>query len=138
MAVAPGNTRPRMNPANTAVRDSVTVGVYTGIAEQTGLPRVLSLEQPLPDPMRGYATIRFSIPRRTQASVTVRSATGALVRVLSGPRPLTPGTYSLTWDGRDEQGRCVAQGVYFYRLEARDPSPPGQTFIETRKMLLVK
>ena len=109
-----------MNPANNTLQDSVEVGVYTGIAEQSGLPRVLSLDRAVPDPMRGHATIRFGIPRRTQASVTVRSATGALVRVLSGPRPLAPGTYSLTWDGRDEQGRRVAPGVYFFRLESDD------------------
>jgi hypothetical protein len=107
-----------MNPANNTVQDSVTVGVYTGVAEESGLPRVLSLERPLPDPMSGHATIRFSIPRRTQASVTIRSATGALVRALSGPRPLTPGTYSLTWDGRDEHDLRVARGVYFWRLES--------------------
>ena len=107
-----------MNLANNVVQDSVTVGVYTGIAEQTGLPRVLSLERPVPDPMGGHATIRFSIPRRAKANVTVRSSTGALVRVLSGPRPLAPGTYSVTWDGCDNTGRRAAQGVYFWRLES--------------------
>jgi hypothetical protein len=107
-----------MNPANNTVQDSVTVGVPSGIAEQTRLPRVFALERPVPDPMRGAATIRFSIPRRTQTNVSIRSATGALVRVLSGPRPLLPAIYSLTWDGRDAQGRRVAPGVYFYRLES--------------------
>jgi len=107
-----------MNPANDALQDSVVVEVYTGVAEQSGLPKALSLERPLPDPMNGKATIRFSIPRRTRASLSIRSATGALVRVLSGPRPLTPGTYSLTWDGCDNTGRRVGQDVYFWRLES--------------------
>jgi hypothetical protein len=107
-----------MNPANNTLLDSVTVGIYTGIAEQTGLPGILALERPLPDPMRGVATIRFSIPRKTQASVSVRSATGALVRVLSGPQSLAPNTYSLSWDGRDDHGRRVAPGVYFWHLES--------------------
>jgi hypothetical protein len=109
-----------MNTANNTVQDSVTVGVYTGIADQTGLPKVSSLDRPVPDPMRGYATIRFSIPARMQASVTVRSVTGALVRVLSGPQSLAPNTYSLTWDGRDDGGRSVAPGVYFWRLESEN------------------
>jgi hypothetical protein len=109
-----------MNPANNARQESVTVSVHPGVAEQSGLPRVISLERPLPDPMRGLATIRFSIPRRAQASVSIRSATGALVRVLSGPRSLAPGTYSLTWDGCNDTGRRVAQGVYFWRLESEN------------------
>jgi hypothetical protein len=107
-----------MNAANNTVQDSVTVGVYTGIADQTGLPKVSSLDRPVPDPMRGQATIRFSIPRRMQAGVTIRSATGSLVRVLSGPQSLAPNTYSLSWDGRDDAGRRVARGVYFWRLES--------------------
>ncbi len=106
-----------MNPANNTVQDSVTVGFYSGIAEQTGLPKVVALERPVPDPMTGAATIRFSLPRRAQASVSICSAAGALVRVLSGAQSLAPNTYSLLWDGRDEQGRRVARGVYFWRLE---------------------
>jgi hypothetical protein len=106
-----------MNPANNTLQDSVTVGVYTSIAEQSGLPKVIALERPVPDPMRGVATIRFSLPRRTQASVSIRSATGALVRTLLNSS-LLPAHYSLAWDGRDEQGRRAAPGVYFWRLEA--------------------
>jgi hypothetical protein len=107
-----------MNPANNTLQDSVTVGVYSGIVEQTGLSALISLERPVPDPMRRAATIRFSLPRRAQAGVSIRSATGALVRVLVGPQSLAPDTYTLTWDGRDDSGRRVAPGVYFWHLES--------------------
>jgi hypothetical protein len=106
------------------------VVTYGGVAEMQILPKVLALERPRPDPMRGTATIRLSIPRRMQASVTVRSVTGALVRVLSGPQPLAPGTYSLSWDGRDDHGRRMAPGVYFWRLES-------QSAILTRKAIKI-
>ncbi|HTW92855.1 MAG TPA: FlgD immunoglobulin-like domain containing protein [bacterium] len=104
-------------PGNNVSRESIVVRPTTGVAEPTGLPKVLSLERPLPDPMRGQATIQFNIPHVAQASVTIRSATGALVRVLTSPQPLVPGTYSVTWNGRDDSGRRVAKGVYFWRLE---------------------
>jgi hypothetical protein len=119
-----------MNRANDSLADSVVVAAYGGVAELQILPRVLALERPRPDPMRGYATIRFSIPHRAHANVTVRSVTGALVRILSDPRPLTPGTYSLTWDGCDNSGRSVAPGVYFWRLES-------ESTILTRKAIKI-
>jgi hypothetical protein len=119
-----------VNRANDSLADSVVVATYGGVAELQILPRTLALERPRPDPMRGQATIRFSIPHRSHANVTVRSVTGALVRILSDPRPLTPGTYSLSWDGRDDRGRSVAPGVYFWRLES-------ESTILTRKAIKI-
>jgi len=107
-----------MDPTNDAIHDSVFVETYTGVAELQVLPRVLALERPRPDPMRGCATIRLSLPRRTRVNVTVRSVTGTLVRTLSGPKSLAPGTYTLAWDGRDNSGRSVAPGIYFWRMES--------------------
>ena len=66
--------------------------------------------------MRGVATIRFSIPHQCQVNVSIRSVTGALVRTFLNSS-LLPAYYSLSWDGRDDQGRRVGQGVYFWRLE---------------------
>jgi hypothetical protein len=111
-----------MNPANDATEDSVCVETCAGVAELQVLPLALALERPAPDPMRGWATIRFSLPHRAQASVTIRSATGALVRVLFCPQSLTPNTYTLSWDGRDDSGRSVAPGIYFWRLETETTS----------------
>jgi len=111
-----------MNPANNTRRDSVTVGVSAGIAEQALLPGVVTLGRPVPDPMRGIATIRFSLARRTQASVTIRSATGSLQRVLVGYQSLAAGSYPFSWDGCDERGRRVAPGIYFWRLEGEATS----------------
>jgi hypothetical protein len=34
-------------------------------------------------------------------------------------RQVTAGDIDLIWDGRDEDGRAVASGVYFAKLDAR-------------------
>ncbi len=108
-----------MNRANDSLADSVIVTDDAGVAELQILPRVLALERPRPDPMRGTATIRLSIPARMQANLTVRSVTGTLVRTLCNSS-LLPAIYSLSWDGRDDHGRSVAPGIYFWRLEAEN------------------
>ena len=41
------------------------------------------------------------------------------------------GSYNLVWDGRDDSGRALASGMYFYRLTAGDQ-------VETRKLMLVR
>jgi hypothetical protein len=106
------------NPANDTLTGTVVVWPPPGIQEQGRLPAVFALDRARPTPFSGRITIRFSIPRTTQTSVSIYSVTGALVRVLSGPRRLAPGTYSLIWDGRDDRGATVSRGVYYCRMAA--------------------
>jgi hypothetical protein len=106
------------NPANDTLVGAVVVWPLTGIQEQGSLPTIFALDRARPTPFSGKTTIRFSIPRTIQTSVGIYSATGVLVRVLSAPRPLPPGTYSLTWDGRDDRGATASRGVYYCRMAA--------------------
>ena len=49
-------------------------------------------------------------------SLTVYDVLGRRVRqVWQGP--LGAGTHRFTWDGRDEEGKGVAAGVYIYQVE---------------------
>jgi flagellar hook assembly protein FlgD len=41
------------------------------------------------------------------------------------------GSHLLTWDGRDNTGRPVSSGIYFYQLRAGD-------FAQVRKMNLLR
>ena len=42
------------------------------------------------------------------------------------------GSYSINWDGRDDSGRALASGIYFYQLRTE----VGQK--EVRKLLLLR
>lgn len=50
--------------------------------------------------------------------------------------PVSAGNHQALWNGRDDAGRPVSSGMYFYRIEARFAD--GGKTAETRKMLLLR
>ncbi len=82
-------------------------------------PRVVTLDKPVPNPSSGAIRVRLGLPREGPAELSVFDLAGRLVaRVSTGPR--SAGWHDLAWDGRDRNGRPVASGVYFLRLDASE------------------
>jgi hypothetical protein len=102
---------------------------YSGTTSRV-LPATYSLMQNIPNPFNPTTTIHFDIPAASNVSLHVYDTAGRLVKTLVN-HELPRSRYTVEWDGRDERGRLVASGVYFYRLVAND-------FIATRKMILIK
>ena len=88
------------------------------------------LGQNTPNPCVSDTEIMFETAGTARVSIRVYSAAGRLISTLE-QRLLGPGRYSVRWDGRNADGRKVASGVYFYRMEAGD-------FNVTRKMILMR
>ena len=89
-----------------------------------------SLSQNRPNPFRATTTISYALPDRQQISLTIYDISGARVRTLVS-RTLPAGLHNVVWDGRDEAGHRVANGVYFYCLRAGGHA-------ETRRMALIR
>lgn len=84
---------------------------------------ILELRPAYPNPSGGERTlIRFDLHRQARVEVAIFDVRGRRVRSLS-ERSLLAGRHRMTWDGRDRQGRPVADGVYYYRVVA-DGHPP--------------
>lgn len=98
-----------------------------GIAPPTA-PSVLPA---WPNPMQDETFLRFALPAGAEASakLSIVDASGRRIRTLAGP--FTPGVNQVRWDGRDDGGRAVRPGFYFFRLDAA-----GQRF--TRRLAVVK
>ncbi len=81
--------------------------------------RGLALGRPQPNPFSDSTTIHFQVPRRTTLQIAVFDVAGRRVNLLAeGGYP--PGGWEARWDGRDQEGRRVAPGVYFVRLAAEE------------------
>jgi hypothetical protein len=120
----------------------LAVGNWWEYLEQWGVfyPTAVDGEAPVPahlllgnypNPFNPQTTIAFELPKRESVTLRVFDMAGRLVRELIAAEPHTLGRHEVVWNGRDDSGRLVASGTYFYRLEAGEYS-------ETKRMALVK
>jgi hypothetical protein len=75
-----------------------------------------TLKQNYPNPFNPTTIIPFSVDQTAGASLTLYNLLGQRVREFHWTT-LTPGNYSITWDGRDFSGLSAPSGQYFARLE---------------------
>jgi hypothetical protein len=101
----------------------------TGVSG-TEVPQATFLSQNYPNPFNPVTRIEFGLREPAQVSLRIYDAAGRLLRVVCEER-FSAGRYARIWDGRDANGRRVASGVYFYRLNAG-------SFTRTRKMVLLR
>ncbi len=104
----------------------------SGTPEDIYLPvTVIWLLQNAPNPFNPQTTITFEIPGQAAVSLQVFDVSGRLVRLLIDNETVEGGRHETVWNGRDDTGRNVATGVYFYRLESGPWS-------EMKRMALIK
>jgi hypothetical protein len=89
------------------------ISVYTG--DQSLVREFLA--DCRPNPAKGAAEIRFSLPSAGIVELSVYDVSGRLVRSF-GRQWLGIGQHTTRWDCADQAGRKVPSGVYFYRLAA--------------------
>jgi agmatine/peptidylarginine deiminase len=89
------------------------------LAGATGAAVVTSDAGPaaFPNPFRDRTHFRFELKYPDRVQLAVYDVRGRLVRrLVDGQRPA--GATEIDWDGRDDDGRPVPAGVYFFRLRA--------------------
>lgn len=92
-------------------------------------PEFEVLGQNYPNPFDPATTIDFHLEVEDEVSLKVYDVSGKLVRTLvDGVRG--PGRHTIMWDGRNDEGRSVASGAYFYQLTTN-------TIRQTRRAILV-
>lgn len=104
----------------------------TAVEENSGVVGpVYALHQNAPNPFNPTTRIAFTMPHETEVSLKVFDLEGRLVRTLLDERR-AGGTHEIEWNGRDDAGRRLSSGIYFYELRA------GGRLIQSRKMQLLK
>ncbi|MFH2051466.1 MAG: FlgD immunoglobulin-like domain containing protein [bacterium] len=92
--------------------------------------RLYRLDGNYPNPFNALTRFDFELMVPAQVALRVYSLDGRLVRTVL-QEYLEAGPHFCTWNGRDDRGRTVASGGYFYRFQAGDQA-------EVRRMVLLK
>ena len=84
------------------------------------MPKTFALHQNFPNPFNPSTTIQFDIPQTEEglvsASLKVYDVTGRVVKTLVNGE-LPPGPYKMEWNGKDDNGRSLAAGLYIVRFK---------------------
>lgn len=87
----------------------------TGIAGLTTPAYVFYLHPNQPNPFGLKTIIRYSLPAQEKASLIIYDIIGRRVRTLLNGM-VKPGIYNAIWNGKDNNGKKVASGIYFCEL----------------------
>ena len=102
--------------------------ITKGLSEN--LPDEYSLSQNYPNPFNPSTSIRFALPHTGHVSLEIYNMLGQRVRTLVDEE-MKAGYYTIEWNGQGIDGKQVASGIYFYRMNTGN-------YQETKKMLLLK
>ena len=124
-----GNVRVKtQSRANPAIWRAVPVRVRTG--EIPAAVEDLSSAERFrvrvaPNPLRDTADLQVALRRPAAVSVRIVDLHGRAVSSLSTGL-LQAGVHPLRWDGTDDAGTRLPDGIYFYRVEAAGESAVGK------------
>ena len=130
---------------NTEKGKAACNGTFTGVKTQRYYTGVLPVERGVVDitiqPV-SYSTIgssptaygldpflfKYSIAREAVVNAYVKNTAGVIVKTLTdegGNTNVAQQMNTLSWDGRDDQGRMVGPGTYLFVVETSDPMFPN-------------
>ncbi len=110
-----------------AVQLSANQVDFNEVEQQTGRKMFFSY----PNPFNPTTTINFLLPEASHVKVEIFNILGEKVATLMNEKT-SAGFKSVVWDARDNQGKVIGSGYYFYRITVNNK------VLYVQKMLLMK
>jgi len=102
--------------------------------EPEKMPQLNQLETKLynaqPNPFANKTRILFSLKNTAQVKLEIFDLSGRIVKTLVNGS-MKPGIYTMNWRGEDNNGKRLAQGIYFLKFQTND-------YQKISKVLLVR
>jgi hypothetical protein len=80
----------------------------------------VAMAAPHPNPIAGQTTFAFAVPVRARVELAVHDVRGRRVALVSREE-VAAGRHTMTWNGRDRDGRPLPSGQYVARLRVDGP-----------------
>ncbi|MFZ4620367.1 MAG: FG-GAP-like repeat-containing protein [Bacteroidota bacterium] len=89
------------------------------------------LNQNYPNPFNPSTTINFVLPLTKKVSIRIYDMLGKEITTLTNNEEFAKGSHTVTWNGRDLNGKAVASGAYIAKMNAGNVE-------KNIKMMLIK
>ncbi|MDZ7723881.1 MAG: FlgD immunoglobulin-like domain containing protein [candidate division KSB1 bacterium] len=91
--------------------------VISNVSEAENIPETFELSQNYPKSISSSTAILYQLNVQSDVTITIYDVLGRRVRrFVTGAKQV--GAHHIVWDGRDEFGNRVANGVYFYKIQS--------------------
>jgi hypothetical protein len=108
---------------------SIPLCKIAGTSEEE-VSKSFAVSQNYPNPFNPQTVIKYDLPEPEHVRIVIYNILGQKVRALVD-EDQEAGEKSVNWDGKDDLGKEVATGIYFYHIKAGD-------FSMVKKMVLLK
>jgi hypothetical protein len=109
------------------------IKLLSSVAADTNItipPVKTELYDNFPNPFNPSTKIKYDLMETDLVELCIFNIKGQKIRTLINSEQES-GSWEVTWNGRDDENRIVASGIYFYRLKTRD-------FEKSKRMALLK
>lgn len=135
---ASGPFHPDSNPSGLGDTVSNYVSFYPwlnepvaiGIKEEKIFPKSILTTHVYPNPFKDRVLIQYQVSKTSNVNIVIFDLLGKKIRTLVNNKQ-TAGKFTKTWDGKDESGNIVANGVYFLRYNT-------ENYTSTKRLLKIR
>ena len=114
-----------MNIEPAKASGEVMTEIFTTNGISPTLETSVQFERIAPNPFSSKTNIRYSILENTTVKLIIRDFSGKPVKELVNKQE-TAGSKTAVWDGTDNSGQKVANGVYFYSIQSENNKAFGK------------
>jgi len=103
-------------------------GVSVQESTLSEIPNEIILHQNYPNPSNSTTIINYQLSAVSSVNIAIYDIQGKNVKTLIN-KTESPGTHSISWDGKNNFGKSVSSGVYFYQLKLDGKYAVGKKLI---------